>query len=66
MGFSAVFVLGNPGYYARFGFCPASNYRLSCVYNAGDAFLGLELRPGSLGGFSGVVHYRPEFNLAGV
>lgn len=66
MGFSSVFVLGYPGYYARFGFCPASKYGLSSVYDAGDAFMALELQPGSLAGFSGVVHYRPEFNLAGV
>jgi putative acetyltransferase len=66
MGFSAVFVLGNPGYYARFGSCPDSEYSLSSVYDAGDAFLALELQSVSLAVFSGVVYYRPEFNLAGV
>lgn len=66
MGFSAVFVLGYPGYYARFGFCPASKYGLSSVYDAGDAFMALELQPGSLAGLTGMVHYRPEFTLAGV
>lgn len=62
IGVSFVVVLGEPGYYRRFGFQPASEFGLSSEYNAGDAFMALELSPGSLAEVSGLVRYAPEFS----
>lgn len=58
----AVFVLGHPRYYPRFGFRPATEYGLTSVYDCPpEAFLVLELRPGTLDDVRGIVHYDPAF-----
>lgn len=54
-------VLGEPTYYARFGFRPASLSGLRDTYGGGDAFMALALREGGLDGYSGRVDYCPEF-----
>ena len=63
-GYAAVVVLGDPAYYARFGFGPARRYGI--FYDAPgipeDAFQVLELRRGVLGGHSGSAQYVEEFN----
>ncbi|WP_201313556.1 N-acetyltransferase [Dyella sp. EPa41] len=59
----AVVVLGEPGYYARFGFQPASNAGLHDTYGGGDAFMALSLQPGGLDGYRGRVDYAPAFAL---
>ena len=65
LGHDVVFVLGHPNYYPRFGFVPAHRKGLGCTYDAPDeAFMVIELQPGALGGRTGVVHYRPEFDEA--
>ena len=56
-----VVVLGDPAYYARFGFEPASHYRLESEYNAGDAFQVLVLKPDGLPAQGGLVRYAQEF-----
>jgi putative acetyltransferase len=56
-----VVVLGDPRYYRRFGFVPASEWGLRDEYGGGDAFQALELRPGAIPSAGGVVHYAPEF-----
>ncbi|MDX2165599.1 MAG: N-acetyltransferase [Deltaproteobacteria bacterium] len=62
-GVAALVVLGHPEYYPRFGFIPASQFGLRCIYDAPDeAFMALELLPGALSGVAGVVHYAPEFD----
>ncbi len=62
-GFAAVVVLGHPEYYPRFGFAPASRYGIRSEYDVPDeAFMIVELRPGSLQGFSGRVTYDEAFN----
>jgi putative acetyltransferase len=61
-GHEVVVVVGHPGYYPRFGFLPASKWALRWEADIPDeAFMALELRPGALGGISGVVRYRSEF-----
>ncbi len=61
-GYDFLIVLGHPEYYPRFGFIPASRFKLKCEYEAPDeAFMALELKPGALAGVSGVVRYLPEF-----
>jgi putative acetyltransferase len=64
-GYDAVIVLGHTGYYPRFGFRPASSFHLENEYNAGDAFMALELRKGALTKVSGLARFAPEFQAAG-
>jgi putative acetyltransferase len=60
--YGAVVVLGHAGYYPRFGFRPASGFGLRSEYDVPDeAFMALELRPGSLAGAAGVIRYHPTF-----
>jgi putative acetyltransferase len=61
--YAFVVVLGDPRYYGRFGFLPASRWRLRDEYGGGDAFQALELRPGAIPAGGGVVRYCPEFAL---
>jgi len=63
-GHQAVFVLGQPGYYPRFGFEPAAPRGLAYAGGAAyaAAFFVAELAPGALAGRRGVVHYRAEFD----
>jgi putative acetyltransferase len=57
-----VIVLGHPGFYARFGFVPALPLAVRCPFEVpAGAFMLLELQPGALGGYAGVVRYRDEF-----
>lgn len=56
-GFEAVIVLGDPGYYGRFGFGVALARRLACAF-AGPHFQALELRPGALDGVASVAYAR--------
>lgn len=58
--YSLLVVLGEPGYYTRFGFAPASRAGLHDTYGGGDAFMALPLQPG---GRHGRVNYAPAFDL---
>lgn len=61
-GFAACFVLGNPAYYARFGFEPAAPRGLHYESEAYDAaFQAQELVPGALAGRRGFVRYPAAF-----
>jgi putative acetyltransferase len=60
-GFEFVVVLGNPAYYGRFRFRPASQFHLTNEYDAEAEFMALELRPGALAGAGGLAQFRPEF-----
>ena len=55
-GFPAVFLVGDPRYYARFGFRPVAELG---IHNASsipdDVVLGVELEPGTLDGTDGSV-----------
>lgn len=60
--FAAVFVLGHPDYYPRFGFSPAAPRGFSCVYDVpAEVFMVAELAPGALAGRAGLVKYHPSF-----
>jgi putative acetyltransferase len=63
---SLVVVLGDPRYYARFGFEPGSRRALRDEYEGGEAFQVLELVPGAAPAQGGVVRYSPEFATLGV
>jgi putative acetyltransferase len=64
-GFGWAVVLGEPAYYARFGFRPAPEFGLSDEYGGGPAFQAVELLPGSLPLGAGLVRYAPEFAMFG-
>jgi putative acetyltransferase len=60
--YPGVVVVGEPAFYGRFGFTPASRFGLGCPYEIpGEYFMALELRGGALAGVAGVVGYRGEF-----
>lgn len=61
LGVGWVVVLGDPAYYGRFGFSPASEFGLSDAYGGGSAFQVLELIPGNLPYGAGLVAYAPAF-----
>ncbi len=63
-GYEIVVVLGDPRYYSRFGFRRASDFGLGNDYDADEAFMALELKPGALGGVRERVKYAPEFKEA--
>ena len=60
-GFGWAVVLGEPGYYSRFGFRAASEFGLVDEYGGGPAFQVMELVRGALPRGAGVVRYAPEF-----
>lgn len=59
-GVGFVVILGAPEYYHCFGFRNASLFRLENEFGAGDAFMALELKEGSI--TAGLVRYAPEFS----
>ena len=65
-GYDAVVLLGEPGYYSRFGFERASDHGPGNEYAVDDHFMVLELRSGALDGLRGTVRYRPEFGRVDV
>ncbi len=58
-----VVVLGDPAWYARFGFKPAATWNLSDDYAGGEAFQALELQPNAAPPSGGRVKYAPEFAI---
>jgi putative acetyltransferase len=60
----AVLVLGEPTFYQRFGFIKASLHGILCPFDVPDeAFMAAQLFPRALARHSGLVKYRPEFDL---
>ena len=64
-GFDAVVVLGDPGYYSRFGFERASGFGLRNEYGVDDEFMVLPTDAKALSGRRGLVRYALEFGMAG-
>jgi putative acetyltransferase len=59
----AVFVVGHPAYYPRFGFRPASAHGVQCEFEvADDGFMAVELRPSALSVQRGVLRYPKPFH----
>jgi putative acetyltransferase len=62
LGIHAVFVVGHPTYYPRFGFRPASAAGFACEFAVpDDVFMVAELVPNALAGKSGTVHFHQAF-----
>ena len=58
-----VLVLGDPFYFARFGFVPAARFGLKCPFpEGGNSFMAIELEPGAFAKASGTVCYGHEFD----
>ena len=60
-----VVVLGHPDFYRRFGFSSKLATLLESPFGGGEAWMALELVPGSLSGIEGSVEYSPPFNMFG-
>ena len=61
-GYDAVFVLGHPEYYPKFGFVPSVKYGIKSEYDAPDeAFMVLELKESSLKDKNGIIKYHAAF-----
>ena len=63
LGMDALFVLGDPGFYQRFGF---TRSHIGNTVGAGRGFMHLELATGVLEGVSGTARYADAFREAGV
>lgn len=61
VGWAAVFLVGSPAYYARFGFSMAREIDLHCGGENDPYLQYLELLPGSLTGIRGRVSFHPAF-----
>lgn len=62
-GYRGVVVIGEPGFFRRFGFIQASRYGLVGDPQVPDEnFMALPLSSSALGGVAGKVRYRPEFD----
>jgi putative acetyltransferase len=61
-GVEAVFVVGHPTYYPRYGFVPARGLGFTCEFNVrDDAFMVIELVRGRLERRAGTVHFHEAF-----
>jgi len=60
-GAEAIFVLGHPGYYSRFGFSAALAANIASPF-AGPTFMAFEEVSRSLPGIAGAVVYPPAFD----
>jgi predicted N-acetyltransferase YhbS len=64
MNYKAVIIYGNPGYYYRFRFINAVHYAIQTSEGENfDAFMVLELFPGSLAGIKGRFFEDTEFKV---
>lgn len=62
-GYESIVVLGHPSYYPKFGFKKASGWNIKSPFPAPDeAFMAIELIPGSLEGISGKVIFPSPFD----
>ncbi len=62
LGLDALFLLGNPAYYSRFGFVTS---HIQNEYGATGAFMHMELRKGCLEGTTGLAKYVSAFAEVG-
>jgi len=65
LGFGWAVVLGDPGFYSRFGFRAGGEFDMTSEYGSGPSFQVIELERGSLLVAAGRVRYGPEFTSLG-
>ena len=62
LGYKSVLVIGHPQYYPRFGFEPASKWKIKAEFEVPDeAFMALELKQGELKDKSGTIWFPQEY-----
>lgn len=62
-GYSAIFVLGDPAYYGRYGFTPAQRYKLCCRWPESEAaFQVFPLAEHVLDGAQGQIEFAVPFS----
>lgn len=62
LGYQSVIVLGHKDYYPRFGFKPASLWKIKAPFDVPpEFFMALELTGNALANAQGVVHYSKAF-----
>ncbi len=67
LGHAVIIVVGDPAYYRRFGFTPASPFGIECPFPVpAEVFMLLELSQGAAAGYKGMVRYHPEFDKLSV
>ncbi len=64
MGCDGVALLGEPGFYSRFGFVQASKWGMTSEFGNGPAFQAIALRQGALEECEGMMLFAPEFRKA--
>jgi putative acetyltransferase len=65
LDYTAVLLLGHPGYYPRFGYLPADKWKISNPWKIdGDPWMAIELIKGALDGRAGLAVYPQAFNEA--
>ena len=63
LGHRSVIVSGHENYYSKFGFLPASKWKIKSPFEVPEnAFMAIELIPNALKGVQGIVKYPIEFN----
>lgn len=63
MGFKSAIVLGDPAYYGKFGYRPASDFGIRLPFGPPEYGLAVELVPNGLLGISGTVNYAEPFYM---
>ncbi|SFN25459.1 putative acetyltransferase [Izhakiella capsodis] len=62
-GYSAIFVLGDPAYYGRYGFAPAARHQLSCRWPGSEAtFQVYPLAEHAFDGLQGQIEFSAPFS----
>ena len=63
-GYPFIIVVGHAEYYPRFGFRPASRYRIKCEWDVpDDVLMLLMLDAAKMKGICGLAKYRAEFSI---
>ncbi|MEG6513502.1 hypothetical protein [Desulforamulus ruminis] len=58
LGYTSVFLVGDPAYYHRFGFKSAAHFGIKHKPNIPDEYvMGCELVPGALYEIGGTIHF---------
>ncbi|AEV94613.1 GNAT family N-acetyltransferase [Pediococcus claussenii] len=63
-GLLAISILGDPAYYGRFGYAPASTFDINAPFDVDNKFFMMkELQPHNLDNISGTLEYQASFGI---
>lgn len=63
LGYQTILVLGDPAYYSRFGYQPASQFGISAPFDVPDAYFMAKNLSNDTIGYDGVVQYDAAFGI---